>query len=41
MGWHAFRTADGLIERIGNLLDRFLPTECANFFEKVGHQGPL
>jgi transposase len=32
------RTIDGLVERIGNLLDRFLPAECANFFEAAGYQ---
>jgi transposase len=32
------RTGDGLIERIGALLDRFLPSECADFFEKAGYQ---
>jgi transposase len=32
------RTIDALIDRIGNLLDRFLPTECANFFEAAGYQ---
>ena len=32
------RTVNGLIERIGSLLDRLLPSECANFFEKAGYQ---
>ena len=32
------RTVDGLVARIGNLLDRFLPHECANFFHAVGYQ---
>ena len=32
------RTVDGLIERIGDLLDRFLPDECANFFHAAGYQ---
>jgi transposase len=32
------RTVDGLIKRIGQLLDRFLPTECANFFQAAGYQ---
>jgi transposase len=32
------RTIDGLVERIGHLLDRFLPTECANFFHAAGYQ---
>lgn len=34
------RTIDGLVERIGNLLDHFLPSECANFFEAAGYQRP-
>jgi transposase len=32
------RTVDGLIERIGTMLDRFLPDECANFFQAAGYQ---
>ena len=32
------RTVDALIERIGKLLDRFLPAECANFFHAAGYQ---
>jgi len=32
------RTIDGLVERIGSLLDRFVPTECANFFHAAGYQ---
>ena len=32
------RTIDGLVERIGQLLDRFLPTECANYFHAAGYQ---
>jgi transposase len=32
------RTVDGLVERIGQLLNRFLPTECANFFHAAGYQ---
>jgi transposase len=32
------RTVDALIERIGSLLDCFLPTECANFFQAAGYQ---
>jgi len=35
------RTIDALIDRIGNLLDRFIPTECANFFEAAGYQRSL
>lgn len=32
------RTVDALVERIGQLLDRFLPAECANFFHTAGYQ---
>jgi transposase len=32
------RTVDGLVQRIGSLLDRFLPNECANFFRAAGYQ---
>jgi len=32
------RTVDDLVERIGRLLDRFVPTECANFFQAAGYQ---
>jgi transposase len=32
------RTVDALVERIGTLLDRFLPDECANFFHATGYQ---
>jgi transposase len=32
------RTVDALIERIGSMLDRFLPAECANFFHAAGYQ---
>lgn len=32
------RTVDTLIERIGQLLDRFCPSECANFFHAAGYQ---
>ena len=32
------RTVDALIERIGHILDRFLPAECANFFHAAGYQ---
>lgn len=32
------RTIDALIKRIGNLLDRFLPAECANYFQAAGYQ---
>jgi transposase len=32
------RTIDGLVERIGHLIDRFVPTECANFFQAAGYQ---
>jgi len=34
------RTVDALIERIGNMLPRFRPSECANFFEIAGYQCP-
>ena len=34
------RTIDGLVERIGTLLDRYLPTEYANFFHAAGYQRP-
>jgi transposase len=29
---------DALVDRIGQLLDRFLPAECANFFHAAGYQ---
>jgi transposase len=32
------RSIDSLVERIGLLLDRFVPTECANFFQAAGYQ---
>jgi hypothetical protein len=32
------RTVDGLVERIGHLLDRFSPTECENSFQAAGYQ---
>lgn len=32
------RTVEGLVERIGSLLDRFLPHECVNFFQAAGYQ---
>lgn len=32
------RTIGGLTERIGRLLDRFLPAECLNFFQAAGYQ---
>lgn len=31
------RTRDGLWRRIGELLDRFTPTECANYFTAAGY----
>ncbi|WP_445326788.1 transposase [Sphingobium sp. AN558] len=34
------RTVDALMERIGNLLDRFHPDECANFFHAAGYHSP-
>lgn len=32
------RTIDRLVERIGTLLERFHPSECANFFHAAGYQ---
>jgi transposase len=32
------RTIDGLTQRIASILDRFLPKECANFFQAAGYQ---
>jgi transposase len=32
------RTVDALVDRIGQLLDRFLPAECSNFFHAAGYQ---
>jgi len=32
------RTVDALIDHIGSLLDRFLPTEYANIFHAAGYQ---
>jgi transposase len=32
------RTVDALVERIGHILDGFLPAECANFFHAAGYQ---
>ena len=31
------RTRDGLWNRIGELLDRFTPAECANYFQAAGY----
>jgi transposase len=31
------RTRDGLWNRIGELLDRFTPAECANYFHAAGY----
>ena len=31
------RTRDGLWNRIGELLDRFTSTECANYFQAAGY----
>lgn len=31
------RTIDSVVASIGHLLDRFLPTECANFFHAAGY----
>lgn len=33
----AHRTADALWHEIGNLLDAFSPTECANYFKAAGY----
>ena len=35
------RTRDGLWNRIGELLDRFTPDECANYFQAAGYGEPL
>jgi transposase len=35
------RTVDSLTRRIGQLLDLFIPTECANFFNAAGYQRPI
>lgn len=35
------RTLDALTERIAQLLNRFLPHECANFFQAAGYQRSL
>ena len=32
------RTVDALVERIGHILNGFLPGECANFFHAAGYQ---
>ena len=32
------RTIDALINRIGVLLDRIVPSECANYFHAAGYQ---
>jgi transposase len=32
------RTVNSLVERIGHLLDHFLPAECANLFHAAGYQ---
>ena len=32
------RTRDGLWRRIGDLLDRFTPDECANYFQAAGYR---
>jgi len=33
----AERTVDSLWDRIGNLIDRFTPQECANYFTAAGY----
>jgi len=35
------RTVDGLVERIGHMLHRFHPAECANFFHAAEYQRSL
>jgi transposase len=35
------RTRDGLWRRIGELLDRFTPTECTNYFQAAGYGDSL
>jgi hypothetical protein len=35
------RTRDGLWQRIGALLDRFTPDECANYFRAAGYADPI
>jgi transposase len=35
------RTRDGLWHRIGELLDRFTPDECANYFTAAGYGDSL
>jgi transposase len=35
------RTRDGLWRRIGELLDRFTPTECDNYFHAAGYGDSL
>lgn len=34
----AERTVEGLWSAIGNLIDRFTPQECANFFAAAGYE---
>ena len=31
------RTVEGMWNRIGKLIDRFTPTECANYFRNAGY----
>jgi transposase len=33
----AERTRDGLWQRLGAVLDRFTPDECANYFQAAGY----
>ena len=35
------RTRDGLWRRIGELLDRFTPDECTNYFTAAGYADSL
>jgi hypothetical protein len=34
------RTIDTFVDRIGTLIDRFHPAECANFFHAADYQRP-
>jgi len=35
------RTRDGLWQRIGELLDHFMPDECSNYFQAAGYGDPF
>jgi len=32
------RTVNTLVDRVGDIIDRFVPEECANFFNAAGYQ---